>query len=505
MADTYGRLRELYDTGRNGIWPFVLRNLMRPLWLSRPEQQADVLLGNPPWIAYRHLSPEMKPRLRAACRQMNLWVGGVLATQQDMSALFWARGAERYLRESGAIAFVLPYAAINRPAFAGLRRGNFGNVLVRIAEAWDLAQARPIFGRSAIGTTSTCVLFGRREMTGPLPVQVERFSGTLPRRDASEAEADVALRRVFEAWPAITTLEGASLYRARFKQGASIAPRRFFLAEREPVGRLGENPSAPRVRGRIGALDRMPWRHVDPPHGAVEVQFLRPILLGETIAPFRLLTPALAVIPIEGQTLLGAAAAANLGYRHLAAWLRDIDAKWAIHCSKRQDGTPRMTLGQQLDHMRKLTMQLSIPGMKVVYNKAGTLLSAATLDDPRIIVDTGAYWTSTRNLEEARYLTAILNSRTVLARVIPMQPRGWRDPRHFDNLVWELAIPEYDRRVPLHRELADAAAQAEQVAAIVPLREGAHFMRQRRAIRDALAADGIAGGIDALVSRLLDG
>ena len=48
MAETYQRLRELYRTGRNGIWPFVLRNLMRPLWLSRPEQRADVVLGNPP-------------------------------------------------------------------------------------------------------------------------------------------------------------------------------------------------------------------------------------------------------------------------------------------------------------------------------------------------------------------------------------------------------------------------------------------------------------------------
>ena len=36
--------------------------------------------------------------LREACQQMNFWVGGVLATQQDMAALFWARGAERYLR-----------------------------------------------------------------------------------------------------------------------------------------------------------------------------------------------------------------------------------------------------------------------------------------------------------------------------------------------------------------------------------------------------------------------
>jgi hypothetical protein len=59
----------------------------------------------------------------------------VLATQQDMSALFWARGAERYLRPGGTIAFVLPYAAINRPAFAGLRRRDFRTVQMRVVEA----------------------------------------------------------------------------------------------------------------------------------------------------------------------------------------------------------------------------------------------------------------------------------------------------------------------------------------------------------------------------------
>lgn len=478
---------------------------MRPLWLSRPEQQADLVLGNPPWIAYRHLSAEMKPRLREACQYMNLWVGGVLATQQDMSALFWARAAERYLRPGGTIAFVLPYAAVNRPAFGGLRRGVFYTVQVRIVEAWDLAQVRPIFGRTAVGTTSTCVLFGRRELAGPLPGQVERFSGTLPRRDATEAEADRALRREYEPWPRITTLEGASPYRARFKQGATIVPRRFFFVEREVAGRLGDNPAAPRVHGRMGALDRLPWRNLEPPRGAVEVEFLRAVLLGENIAPFRLLKTALGVIPTEGGTVLDAAAAADAGHRHLSAWLRDIEAKWVAHCSKRPDGTPRMTLKQQLDHMRKLSLQLPATGVKVVYAGSGTLLSAAALDDPHTIVEHGAYWASARSIEEAGYLMAVLNSATVLARVIPMQPRGWRDPRHFDNLVWELAIPEYDRRVALHEELANAAARAERVTEAVALTEGAHFMRQRRAIRDALTEDGIAATIDGLVSRLLDG
>ena len=71
--------------------------LRRPISLSKPEQQADVLVGNPPWIVYRHLSAGMKHPLREALRSYQLWVGGNLATQRDMCARFWARGAERYL------------------------------------------------------------------------------------------------------------------------------------------------------------------------------------------------------------------------------------------------------------------------------------------------------------------------------------------------------------------------------------------------------------------------
>ena len=47
---------------------------------------------------------------------LDLWVGGKLATQQDLFALFWARGAERYLVPGGTVAMVLPYAAMNAPA-----------------------------------------------------------------------------------------------------------------------------------------------------------------------------------------------------------------------------------------------------------------------------------------------------------------------------------------------------------------------------------------------------
>lgn len=496
LAQTFARLQALRLQGRNGIWPFILRNLIRPVWLSRPDQQADLLIGNPPWVAYRHLSAEMKIRLRDACQAMNLWIGGVLATQQDLSALFWARGIERYLRPGGIIAFVLPYAALNRPAFEGLRRGAYGTASVRITEAWNLALLREIF------PTSACILIGRREGAAALPPNVERFTGTL-RRDASEAEADRALTRTSVPWPPVTTLEGATPYRAQFKNGASIFPRRFFLVVMDQVGRLGANRATPRVRGREGLLDKQPWLRVLPPTGPVEAQFLHPVLLGESLAPFRLLETVLAVIPAEGRTVLDAHTAAHAGHRHLAAWLRDAEGKWASLASRKGDGSLRMTLRQRIDHMRGLSLQLVAPGPKVAYTKAGTLLSAAIVEDPRVVIDHMAYWAPVRSVDEARFLCTIINSDTALQRVIPMQPRGWRDPRHFDKLIWELPIPEFDPDVPLHREITAVAAEAEVIAAAVLLPQG-DFRRKRRAIRDALADRGLAARMNALVTELLD-
>ncbi len=258
----------------------------------------------------------------------------------------------------------MPYAALNRPAYGGLRLGEFGSAQVNIAEGWDLARVRPIFGE--VGTTSSCVLFGRRERAGPLPRFVERFSGLLNRRNASELEADTQLRHTQESWPPGPSPEGTSPYRRRFRNGATIYPRRLFIVEREARRRLGDNQDAPRVRGKRGAVDNVRWRDVEPPRGPIEVQFLRPILLGESIAPFRILTPALGAIPAVGNMLIDAIGAAEAGHRWLAAWLRDVEAKWNGTCSKAIDGSPRLTLIQQIDHLHKLTIQLETENIKVV-------------------------------------------------------------------------------------------------------------------------------------------
>jgi hypothetical protein len=347
------------------------------------------------------------------------------------------------------------------------------------------------------------VLFGQRDREGGPPADFDRWIGVLPRRDASETEAAEALTHVHAPWPRPRTLVAASPYRQRFRQGASLSPRRFFLVEYAAAGRLQSRRDAPRVKGRVSNLDKRPWTTVEPPEGSVERPFLRRIALGESVAPYRILDLTTGVVPMEDGAILTAATADANGHRGLAAWLRDAEGKWNEHSNKGADGAPRVTLAASVNHLQKLTAQGARSPVRVLYTKAGTRLSACWLEEDDVIVDTKLYWSAASSREEAAYVAAIINSEIVLDRVKDLQPVGQRDPRDFDNLVWTLPIPEFDAAEALHVDLAAAALHAAEVAARVTLPDDAHFTTKRRMIRDALAEDGVAQTIERLVDALL--
>jgi hypothetical protein len=385
-----------------------------------------------------------------------------------------------------------------------MRNGSMEGVSVGITGAWSLERVWPIFGaQSGSSTTSTCVLFGRKDSGGALPGELDRWVGELPRRDANEAEAAAALVHSRVAWPRERTLIAASPYRQRFRQGATFNPRRFFLVENAAVGRLQSRRDAPRVRGRVGNLDNAPWTTVEAPEGPVERAFLCPIALGESVAPFRILDLATGIVPMQDGQILTSSTAETQGYRSLASWLRDAESKWNEHSNKRPDGTPRVTLAESLNHLQKLTTQSTRAPIRILYPASGTRLSACWLQDDDVYVDKNAYWATANSLREAAYVTAIINAEIVLDRVRDLQPVGQRDPRHFDNLVWTLPIPEFDANEALHMDLAGAALHAADIASRVELPEDAHFTTKRALIRQALEADGVAETIERLVDALL--
>jgi hypothetical protein len=246
----------------------------------------------------------------------------------------------------------------------------------------------------------------------------------------------------------------------------------------------------------------MPWKELPGVENRVEAEFLRPILLGESILPFAVFNPVEGVVPVtdKGETL-DSKTARDRGFDHLSAWMKKAEAIWNEHRSAGGD----MTLRERWNYHNELGAQFPLAPLRVVYAKAGTLPAACVLRDSKAVVDHKLYWTAVASAGEARYLAAILNSETARERTAKYQSRGQWGARDFDKVVFNLPIPRYGTKIKLQRDLADAAAKAERVAAAVALPEGVKFQRARSRVRAALRQAGLADAIDALVAELLDG
>ncbi len=503
LHETYDVMRGLQGEGRNHIWGYIARNLARPVWLSCDSQKADVVIGNPPWVSYRYMSATFQERFRYECRTAGLWVGGNVATQQDLSSYFYMRTANLYMRRDGRIALVMPYAALSRKAYNKFRKGEFSRFArvefrLRFTKAWAFGpEVSPLF---PVPSSTLFAEFDATPFSAPLPPQVLRFAGTLPRRDADRSEADTNLTEATAPWPTEASDRGGSLYREAFRQGATLTPRRFVLVEPQPItGMLPPNPQFPLIRGRVGNHDKAPWKTLNPPKGTVENKFLRPVLLGECIGPFRILKHLQAVIPWDEKRgrLMDANEAAEHGYSRLAQWLEKTESIWEQHKKS------SMSLLARWDYNKGLSCQFPIAPLRVVYTKAGTTLAAAVTWDDSVVIDHTLYWAAVESPEEARFLCGILNSEALRIRVKQYQSQGQWGARHFDKYVFNLRIPRFSENDALHRLLAEATETAEDVANDVPKYDGESFTKTRNRIRAALRGHGIAAQLEQLAVQLL--
>ena len=324
LRDTYEVMHRLHKEGRNHIWGYVARNLARPVWLSSEAQKADVVVGNPPWLAFRHMKGELQKRYRSEATAAKVWWSGRGTSGNDLSAYYFVRAALLYMRRDGRIALVMPYASMSRRAYTPFRMGEVARLgyverRLQFTAAWTLGpEVQPLF------PVPSCVLFAEEHdgaTPAPLPSQVIALSGTLPRRDADPSEANAKLAEMATHWPSVAAEVNESPYRGNFRQGAILVPRRLMLVELVSTTEiLPSSPEFPLVRGRAGNQDKAPWKTLEPPRGTIEREFVRPALLGESVAPFLILTPLRAIIPWdrERHELMDSKTAVNRGtaYAH---------------------------------------------------------------------------------------------------------------------------------------------------------------------------------------------
>ncbi len=488
----FARLKQLHEAQRNHIWSYYIRNVSRPAWLAREENRVDVLIGNPPWLSYRHMTEAMQKRFKSLAKDRDFWHNETTATHQDLAGLFVARATERYLKTGGRLAFVVPNPVVDRDYWAGFRRGRFDGANVTFAPSWDLRRIRPhLFPRG-----SAVIFAARTPKEGALPSQALIWTGRAPHRHAS---IDTA-RHLHQAMGELrmgAAGDEPSPYAPRFSQGANLVPRVMFRIEEAASSSLGVPAGRVGVRSRRSVSEKKPWKGLPDLTGTVETEFVWPTILGEQIVPFRVLPSENFVLPLtrKGEVLSGDSPRID-AYPGLASWVRQAEDLWAEH------GGSKMTLAEQIDHMKKLSQQIPVSSIRVAYAASGMHVAAALVTDPRAVVEHAVYWAAVATEAEGRYLVGILNSPSLTDLVRPLMSYG-KDERHIDKHVWKLPIPTYDPGNDGHVEISRLAGELAAELADESFRSN-YFVTIRRDIRSELAENAKARQLNDLVIELLD-
>jgi len=121
---------------------------------------------------------------------------------------------------------------------------------------------------------------------------------------------------------------------------------------------------------------------------------------------------------------------------------------------RRGEKIEKMSIYQRLDRSRGLTGHSSTAKYRVLYNRSGTHLVSCIIDNKKsvkevdsskipisgVICDGTIHWFDTNSLDEAMFVSAMLNAPIVDALIKPMQTRGLWGERDIYKKVLELPL-----------------------------------------------------------------
>ena len=505
--------------GRDSIWIYVLQNTIRPLFLRY--RKFDVIIGNPPWIAYRYLQDlTYQSEIKKLTRDYELLAATdmKLNTQMELATLFFEHCRRSYLKPEATIAFVMPRSVMTgaKQHYAFQQRG-FTRIL-------DFKDVEPLFN------VETCVVIRENGYISTTGIPTKRFAGRLPAHECSLKDAEKVLS-IAETTTDFLKQEAVAsrYYFSRMINGCNLYPRNLaFVASADPYLVEGQLTNVPIMR-TDPSLDneaKAPWKGLKL-EGWIDDEFLYATLLSKHLVPFGADKLHLVALPVKvgvpGQlaTLPGKEQDARfipmsfdeirstiVLRRSVNDWFEPAEQLWQSH----KKATTPGTLMQWFNYQNKLTAQSAAPGYLVLYGATGSNLAATVIDTHRLpvvqgvqpqafLVDHKTYWYRAKEKNEAYFLAALLNAPCVDAAIKVHQTRGLFGARDIHRRPFEVcAIPQFDERNSDHFELARLSEEAHQVVAQLKLAQIGVVGARKQARK---AAQAQIEHIDAIARRIL--
>ena len=443
---------------------FILDSLFDEVNLN--DQKFDLVIGNPPWYTFRDIdSVNYQNKIKNLAEDLEIKPSPKNILNIEISSLFLYKANKSFMKHDGKIFFVITKGVItgshasrfrNFKGFKNIKIWTFENKIGKVfnidficlfARKTNNSNFQKIYPIPSLCfglTTSTEQL----NYFDELKLRILKQDTLVPY--SIERKADkVFVHKLIpkKQYSDLIPIE-QSIYKKQFHKGADLNPRNLIFIKFQLKN---ENLAIINPDERIFKRAKVPWDKKIFHDSIIEKEYIFKVIKSTELIKFHIFDFYHVFLPISKTEY-------DFNYSklrdHAKSFYDEIN-EYYIHNKKAT--TKNKSLMDNLNRWSKLINERQFSKIKVVYNNSGSILSAAVVQGDFLVTGDLSFY-ATEILEEAYYLSAVLNS-----KLLNKQIKIKKSSRHIFKIPFEIPIQKYDPMNKSHQNLAQLGIQGEKL------------------------------------------
>lgn len=433
----------------------------------RPKERFDLVIGNPPWYTLRDIeSIELQHQIKQLAEKLKIKPRPKNVLNIEIASLFFYKAKCAYMKENGKIFFVITKGIMNgshasrfrsfegffnikiwqfKPNIEKIFNIDFICLYAKKSDSYHLHKTFEIpvyyYNIAENQTNPNCfedcdLNMEKKEIFIPYHVEKRNAKTYIHKLVSKEEYQNLLFFKQSE-------------YKKLFHKGADLNPRNliFINYERFNNSLVKINPDE-----RIFKRAKTPWSKIEFNNEIIEKQYIFKVIKSTELVKFFVYNFYDVFLPLSKEDL-------SFNYSRLPKYAKNFyDKINRIYLRHKKETTKNKSLMDNLNRWSKLINPRQSAKIKVVYNNSGSILnSAVILGDYLITGDLSFY--NAKSLEEAYYLSAILNS-----PLINKQIRIKKSSRHIFKIPFENPVKIFNPEDENHKLLADLGKKGQTIS-----------------------------------------
>ena len=478
--DAYGAIVRLYEQflklekkRLDGIWTKVIKNSFAPMLIG----QFDYVVGNPPWVNWNNLPERYRELLKKLFDEYKILPEGPYIPRVDISMLFSYRCMDVYLKKGGTFGFLITQIVFKSFAGSGFLKLRTKNFNIQLIKIHDLVELQPFEG----ATNRTSLFIAKKDSLTKFPIEYvvwRKGKDLIEQEDSLEEVKNKTIQVKMFAEPIegysiqkemisplatlpkkeelkkLKSLIAESFYKAH--TGVSFKPKGVFLVK---ILKCLNNDVI------IQNIEKAQKIKVSAKENRIEKQLLHPIIKGKDIDKYYVSYDIYGICPYEFKPKFKILDESKFKtkfpftFQYLNNLKEAIAKRWEQKLVSKSSGYPFYFLFRFNEDVTK--------NYKVVWKDIADRIYAAVLtpiNDNYLgltipVPDDTVDYIAVKDLDEAHYLSAILNS-----SIVDFIIQSYHHLHFRPQVLQRLNIKKFNPENVIHKMLSELSKKAHELA-----------------------------------------